>query len=95
MTGSPRCGAVAVATRRDARAKKLREELRGMPRGDLSQNELRMVYAIQRQHDLTQDPESLASDSLKRAVDSVKKRHPMFAPVFDAAAFALTSPGRT
>ena len=58
----------------------VREELLHLPRGSEAQNELRMVYAIQRQHDLGRDPSTPASASFDRALSSVLQRHPTFRP---------------
>lgn len=69
----------------------LREEMRHIPRGSLSQNELRMVYAIQRQHDLAEDPAFRAQTSLERAVASVRNRDHAFTPAFDAVFFSVGS----
>jgi hypothetical protein len=59
----------------------LDEELRQMPRGSFAQNEFRMVYAIERQHDLSRDRTCPAASSFGRALASVQGRNPGFAPI--------------
>lgn len=65
----------------------LREDLRHIPRGGYEQNELRMVYAIVRQHEFAEDARTPSAASLERAIDSVRQRHPTFTPLYDAAYF--------
>ncbi len=65
----------------------IREETRHIPRGPLPQNELRMVYAIQRQHDLAGDIAPTARASLESALQSVRSRHHGFLPKYDAEFF--------
>jgi hypothetical protein len=58
----------------------VQEELLHLPRGSEAQNELRMVYVIERQHDLGRDPSAQAGGSFDRALSSVLQRHPAFQP---------------
>lgn len=73
--------------RGDLLHRSVQEELVHIPRGDLSQNELRMVYNIERRHDLALDPSTPRLASLRAAVRSVQSRHPSFVPGYDAAFF--------
>lgn len=65
----------------------LREELDRIPRGDLTQNELRMVYNIERRHDLGLNPLTPRIASLQAAINSVRGRHAAFVPSYDRAFF--------
>lgn len=67
----------------------LREELSHVPRGDFSQNELRMVYNIERRHDLGRNPVAPRDGSLKAAIASVESRHPRFRPTYDTGFFRI------
>jgi len=78
-----RIGAVTA----DVLNRLLREELVHIPRGDFPQNELRMVYNIERRHDLARDPGVSRLASLRAAIDSVQGRHPAFAPTYESAFF--------
>lgn len=74
--------------RREEMQRTLRDELSHIPRGDLSQNEFRMVYNIERRHDLAQDPRAVRAAALQAAIRSVQMRDPVFAPGYDRAFFA-------
>jgi hypothetical protein len=63
------------------------EELRAIPRGDFAQNELRMIFNIQRRYDLARDVAMPAWVSFERALTSVRQRHAAFVPKYDAARF--------
>ena len=65
----------------------LREELSRIPRGDFAQNELRMVYNIERRHNLALNPLTPRLASLQAAISSVRSRHFGFVPTYDRAFF--------
>lgn len=65
----------------------VKRECRHIPRGDYAQNELRMTYAILRQHHLGTAKDASASAALDEAVASVMARHPQFSPLYDRSFF--------
>ena len=79
--------------RRDKMNRLLRIELERVPRGSLVQNEFRMVYAIERRHDLAADATTDPHDSFARALESVRSRHPSFVPELLDAASQFTGAG--
>jgi len=54
----------------------------------LTQNELRMVYNIERRHDLARDPNTPKGKSLGAAIASVRSRNPSFTPSFTVTFFS-------
>jgi hypothetical protein len=67
----------------------IRNEIRRIPRGDYAQNELRMVYAIVRQHDLARRPAASGTVALAQALRSVHARHPDFVAAYDCTYFGV------
>lgn len=59
---------------------RVRDELRALPRGTFAQNELRMVFAVQRQYDLARDALTPVRASFEAALRSVVQRHSGFIP---------------
>ena len=68
------------------------EELSHIPRGSIvasPQRRLRLVYNMQRRHDLAENPYTLARESLLNAIEAIRKNNPDFVPSFDRDFFGL------
>ncbi|MDQ2913501.1 MAG: hypothetical protein M3T56_09620 [Chloroflexota bacterium] len=65
----------------------VRDECALLPRGDDRQNELRMTYAIIRQHQLARSSTAPAAGALLEAIASVRSRHHGFRPMYDIVYF--------
>lgn len=78
---------------RDLMTKIIKEELERIPKDSAgsAQNELRMVYKMRRQHDLSRDPESPRTETFRKAVEHVRKNHPQFAPQCDREYFGWSA----
>jgi len=68
----------------------VKEDLEHIPRGvkGSAQNLLRLYYSDLRKHDLAKTSKT-KNETLKQAVDSVKKDHPDFFPKYDRDCFQL------
>ncbi len=66
-------------------------ELEHIPRGNQSQNELRMMYQINRMRSLGKKAKTKATkeDILLESIDYLKKQHPNFTPQYDTKFFRV------
>lgn len=64
-------------------------ELEHVEKGNMLQNELRMIYWVSRMHSLGRKAESVQSkeEVLKGSIEFIKREHPDFTPQYDKRFF--------
>jgi len=69
--------------KREELNEKVGEELKHVPRGSLDQNMLRATYNGVRRHGLSINPACPAKDSLRTAIEAIRRDKPDFSPIYD------------
>jgi len=82
---------MAISMKKETMIQTLDIELEHIPRGlrRSPQNEFRMMYSMYRREDLSSNPETSRSVSLRKALQWFKKEHPNEHAQFDSKFFEI------